>query len=75
MNSNLRFQTASSTSSNEPPSVELRASVLDAAISLGFRNSVMAQWMFDPNAGEDGSNAAEVSFILSPSFLFLRLKA
>lgn len=31
---------------------ELRASVLDAAISIGFRNSVMAKWMFDPNAAD-----------------------
>ena len=37
----------------ETPSVELRASVLDAAISLGFRNSVMKRWMFEGVEGDD----------------------
>lgn len=30
------------------PALELRASVLEAAVSLGFRNSVMKKWMFEP---------------------------
>ena len=40
---------------------ELRASVLDAAISIGFRNSVMAKWMFDPiQESEDGDEVSNL---------------
>lgn len=43
------------------PAVELRASVLDAAISLGFRNSVMKRWMFDAVDEADDDESGEVS--------------
>ncbi|KAL5522169.1 hypothetical protein ACEPAF_2026 [Sanghuangporus sanghuang] len=42
------------------PALELRASVLEAAVSLGFRNSVMKKWM----DGDDDELATEVSFLL-----------
>ena len=57
MGSSSRPTTSTSTLSDVPPSVELRASVLDAAISIGFRNSVMAKWMFDPNTGVDADGS------------------
>ena len=42
------------------PSSELRTSVLNAAIDLGFRTSVFAKWMIDP-VDEEGA-VGEVSF-------------
>ncbi|KAL5500967.1 hypothetical protein ACEPAH_9354 [Sanghuangporus vaninii] len=41
------------------PALELRASVLEAAVSLGFRNSVMKKWM-----DGDDDELTEVSFLL-----------
>lgn len=67
--------------SNAP--VELRASVLDAALNLGIRNSMMAKWMFDPiQEAEDGDEVsasfqricclqAGLAWILSPFSLVL----
>lgn len=53
-----------STTPSDASTVELRASVLDAAISLGFRNSTMAKWMFDPLAeADDDEDAAEVRLV------------
>ena len=41
--------------------VELRASVLDAALTLGIRNSVVAKWMFDPiQESEDGDEVSNL---------------
>ena len=54
--------------------VELRASVLDAAISIGFRNSVMAKWMFDPNAETEEQQQHDSGYPEVRNTLFLVVK-
>lgn len=41
---------------------ELRASVLDAAINLGIRNSMVARWMFEPVSESDENSEVRFSF-------------
>ncbi|KAI5117698.1 hypothetical protein M0805_007767 [Coniferiporia weirii] len=47
-------------------SVELRASVLDAAINLGFRNSMMVKWMLEPGADGEAVEHANPG-LMTPS--------
>ncbi|KLO12092.1 hypothetical protein SCHPADRAFT_998387 [Schizopora paradoxa] len=44
---------------SSPTKVELRASVLNAALDLGIRNSVVARWVFDPIAEAEDTDYEE----------------
>ncbi len=60
---------------SSPTKGELRASVLDAALSLGIRNSVVARWVFDPIAEGEDTDYDEVSSLLDYNFLKYVLQA
>ena len=51
--------------------LELRSSVLDAALTLGLRNSVMRKWLDDPEHAE-ASDANEVSSGVD-TFVFMNI--